>query len=345
MSWLTGRDMAASDETASILVTGGAGFVGAYVIRDLLRAGAHVVLLDTAPNSAILDRVLTSEHPGRLSRSTGDLLDGWSLLRLCRRHSVEQIVHLAAPLTQVVRSSPGAGLTAMCAGTANVLEVAGALDVRRVVWASSTAVFGRVDAGQPLTERSPRCPESLYGSCKVLCEDLAAAYREDHGVDSIGLRLGVLYGAWRERGWIASFGQDEDPVRSALTGRPIVVREPDRRLDWLYVEDAAALVCRALAAPATQDHVFNTSGEVATRRQFSEHIARHVPSVDIAIEDGEPTANHHAATTGNEVMFDDGALRSQIGYASRRSLSDGIADTVRLYRASGMSPGDVTAHV
>jgi nucleoside-diphosphate-sugar epimerase len=312
----------------TVVVTGGAGFLGAYVVRDLLAAGREVVVLDDTLVANALERVLgPRERPGlRLER--GDVGDGSRLVRLCERYDADRIVHLASPLTNVIQQSPGPGLAAMCAGTANVFEAARALGMSRVVWASSSAVFGR-PAAVPVANDAPRRPSSLYGSGKVLCEDLAAAYRADHGVDGIGLRLTVLYGAWRLRGWAASFGQDADPIREAVLGKPLVVSDPELRLDWLYVEDAAELVCRALEAPTPVDHVFNTSGEAATRRVFAERIAAAVPSVDLRFEPGAADA------TAGGGLYDDTALRTQIGYGLHRSLAEGIEAAVRAYRRAG----------
>src|SRR5262249_44972550 len=207
-----------------------------YVVRDLLRTGAGAVILDNTIARNAIESVLDDEDRERLRVVAGHLTDAWRLLRLCERHEVDRVVHLASPLTSSVRGSPVAGLSAMCLGTANVLEVARALELRRVVWASSMAVFGRLSGG-PLADDAPRRPESLYGSGRVCCEDTAAPDRAAAGVDSIGLRFPVLYGPFRLRGWGASFGQDADPIRAAVLGRPIAVHDPELRLDWLYVED------------------------------------------------------------------------------------------------------------
>jgi UDP-glucose 4-epimerase len=321
---------------AHILVTGGAGFVGSYVVRDLIEAGQEVIAFDSTVTLNALDSVLDERGRARLHIEQGDVTDGWRLLRLCERYAVDRIVHLASPLTAVIRESPGPGLAAMCGGTANVFEAARELGLRRVVWASSIAVFGQT--GGVVGNGAARRPSSLYGSGKVLCEDLAAAYRADVGVDSIGLRLTVLYGAWRIRGWGASFGKDSDPIRSAMLGQPLVVHNPELSLDWLYVEDAAALICRALDVPTPADHLFNTSGEVATRLEFAEQIADVLSSGAVVVEpDGDGTTG-----PGEPPAFDDSALRSQIGYGSHRSLREGIEATVAAYRRAGLQ-GEVHA--
>jgi UDP-glucose 4-epimerase len=311
-----------------VLVTGGAGFVGSYVVRDLLRVGARPVILDSVIAPDTLARVVPDDEREGLAIEQGDVTDGWGLMRLCERDRVERIVHLASPLTKAVRESPRARLEAMCGGTANVFEVVRALGLERVVWASSIAVYGSV-AGR-VDADTPRRPGSLYGSGKALCEDLAACYRDDHGVDSIGLRLGVLYGPWRLRGWEASFGQPTDPVRAAVAGARVVVHDPELRVNWLYVEDASALVCRALETPTPEAHVFNTSGEAATRREFSELIAAHVPGADLVVEEDLDSPRAPSADGSGE--FDDEPLRRELGYATHHSLDEGIAKTVAEYR-------------
>jgi UDP-glucose 4-epimerase len=319
--------------TPAVLVTGGAGFVGAYVVRDLLAIEAEVVILDNTISSNAIDSVLDEESREGLRIELGDVTDPWRLLRLCERHEVDRIVHLASPLTTAIRASPAAGLSAMCVGTANVFEVARTLRIGRVVWASSMAVFGRLSPGR-IANDAPRRPGSLYGSGKVLCEDIARAYRDDGGVDSIGLRLTVLYGPWRLRGWGPSFGQDSDPIRDAVHGRRIVVHDPELRLDWLYVEDAASLVCRALAAPTPRDHVFNTSGEPATRRKFAESIAELVPGSTVMIDEGEASVG----VDDDRTFLDDSPLRDQIGYETHHTIREGVAATVAAYRRA--SRGD-----
>src|SRR4051812_22842085 len=138
----------------TVLITGGSGFVGSYVARDLLRAGSRPVVVDTVLEPGILELVVPEPDRDGLVLERADVADGWLLLRLCERHAVSAIVHLASPLTKSVRESPAAALGAMVGGTANVCEVARALRLPRVVWASSLAVFGSPAA--PVGPGAPR---------------------------------------------------------------------------------------------------------------------------------------------------------------------------------------------
>ncbi len=320
---------------SKVLVTGGAGFVGSYVVRDLLASGEEVIVYDTSIAKNVLDRVVPLEGRDRLTLIQGELTDGWGLLAVCQRDAVDRIVHLASPLTQWVRSNPAAGVAAICGGTAAVLEIARALSMSRVAWTSSISVYG--PAGQAPSSpgrAAPGRPESLYGSAKVLCEDLAAAYRRDHRVDSVGLRLPVLYGPWRARGLAASFGVDDDPIRSAAHGLPVAIPRAGRTLNWLYVEDASEVLVRALRAATPPEPVFDVSGEIASMREFARLLGELEPSASVMVETDEPEPEPAAAMT----KVDDGPVRRWIGWAPRHTLREGVAKTLAAYRDADADP-------
>ncbi len=308
------------------LVTGGAGFLGSYVVAGLLARGERVVAYDVSLATTVLDRVVPPDARDGLELVQGELTDGWGLLRLCERAPVGRVVHLAAPLTDWVRENPAAGLRAMCGGTAALLEVARALSLERVAWTSSISVYGgSYDARAG--SASPRRPESLYGSFKVLCEDLAAAYRSDHGVAVVGLRLPVVYGPWRARGLKASFGQDGDPLREAALGLPVVVSRPGRTLNWLYVEDAADALIQALSAEKPIEPIYDLSGEVASMRRLGELLRELAPEGEITIdESGDGEAELSMAA------LDDGPFRTDTGWEPQYTFRDGVAATMAAYR-------------
>jgi UDP-glucose 4-epimerase len=316
----------------AVLVTGGAGFVGTYVARDLLSAGERVVVFDQAIHGNALELVLpgyTSER--RLTLATGPITDGWTILRLCREQDVDRIVHLAAPLTQAVAAGPAAGVRDICGGTATVFEIATAIGARKVVWASSTAVFGsRADypAG-PLANDAAHHPLSLYGACKSLCERMAVDYRQRDDVDSVGLRFSVVFGPGRLRGYM-SF--PSDLIREVAMGESVEMPIADEPIHWQYVEEVAAVVIAALGARRTSDIVFNPCGDSATFRRVGEILARLAPEAKVTFS---PTAADEGQRALLEIPFeyDDSEFCNQVGYEKRFSFEDGVAASYHAFRS------------
>ncbi len=310
-----------------VLITGGAGFVGAYLTRDLVARGDEVVVFDENPNTNVLARVLPEPPDDAVTLLGGSTQNPLALLRACRSHEVDAIVHLASPLTEAIAADPPTGIAAACVGTANVFEVARLLGLRRVVWTSSITVFGRHDSRKngPLGDDAPHSPSSLYGHSKSLCEALAEDYYDRHGVDIVGLRFSILYGAWRARGLKPSFGSEEDPLWQAASGGPVVIRSPRTTINWQYIEDVADIVVRTLYAPGVGRRVYNTSGEIASFADYGAYLAQLAPQATVRIEETSDDAP--------VVPFDldDSAFTAEVGYGRRHTLADGLKAALAIY--------------
>jgi nucleoside-diphosphate-sugar epimerase len=325
---------------STVLVTGGAGFVGAYVTRALLAEGHRVVVYDVRPSRNALGLVLDrtgDREGGDLVIEQGEITDGWRLLRTCRRHRVDQVVHLASPLTQDVTDNPVTGIRDVCLGTATMFEVAREAALGRLVWASSVAVFGPASAYPPGPLAYDAChrPTTLYGSAKSLCEQLARRAWEVDGVDSVGLRLTVVYGAGRLRGYMSYPSQ---VLRQAAAGGPVVVDFGAQRLNWQYVDEVAAMVSRVLASPTQgAGRTFNTYGDARTWAEAAGVLRRVLPDVAVEVREGlDP------ALDGVVEAYDDSAFREHFGYEPRWPLERGVAATVETYSriiAEGLEVG------
>ena len=321
----------------TVLVTGGAGFVGAYVTRALLGLGHRVVVYDSRPDRNALDLILSTRPGTDLIVEGGEITDGRRLLRLCARHDVELAVHLASPLTQDVTDNPTAGIRDVCLGTATMLEVARRADLRRLVWASSVAVFGPQSAYPPgpLANDAWHRPVSLYGSCKSLCEDLARQAFAADGLDTVGLRLSVVYGAGRLRGYMS---YPSHVIRRVATGEPVVVEFGRQRLHWQYVEEVADMTICALRSPhGGEGRSYNTSGDPRTWAAAAAVLRRIRPDASNEVADGlDPTLD------GVVEDYDDTEFRTRYGYQPSWPLERGVTATVEAYRrifAAGAAGG------
>ncbi len=320
-----------------VLITGGSGFVGAYLVRDLLARGDSVVVYDENPSANVLARVCPDLADDAVRMIAGSTLNALGLLRVCKAEGIDRIVHLASPLTQSIAADPPAGIAGACVGTANVFEVARTLELARVVWSSSITVFGSHDStrGGVLANDAPHRPASLYGSCKSLCEALSADYRA-RGLDVVGLRLQVLYGAWRERGLKPVFGSATDQVLQAMRGEPVVVSTPEKRINWQYIEDVSDLLIRTLSAPTPAEAAYNTNGHVASFREYAELLMELVPGADIEISENEDESAFVLPFD-----FDDTAFRRDIGYGKQHTLADGLAAALAVYSAGQVHDAEI----
>jgi UDP-glucose 4-epimerase len=317
--------------TNSVLVTGGSGFIGSYVVRALLARGEKVVVYDVLTSGNVLSGVVGDDHgDGSLAVTNGSVVDGSKLRRLCALHSVDRIVHLASPLTTEVTDNPLRGVRDICEGTATVFEIARACGIRRVVWASSVSVFGlrRDYPAGPIANEAPHFPTSLYGSCKSLCEQMARTYRNEHGVDSIGLRLAMVFGPGRMRGYM-SF--PSDVIRRAAAGEAVELPIADQHINWQYVEAVADMVIHCMTASPPRDLVFNTPGEVRTFRDVGEILRVLAP--DLAIEyEYEPTDPGQEALIECPSEYDDSEFRRQFGYRSKFTFEGSVHDAFNASR-------------
>ncbi|MFL5628093.1 MAG: NAD-dependent epimerase/dehydratase family protein, partial [Ktedonobacteraceae bacterium] len=184
---------------STIMITGGAGFLGTYVTRMLAERGDRVVIFDaagTAPELAIL----TAPFEQNIVRVRGQILDLSSVLRCVRQHSVERIFHAAALYDPPYSlEDPAITFQVNVNGTINVLEAARFLGVQRVVQSSSIGVYAPrqyepIDESHPILLPSAGNPLGAYGASKAAAEIVGMTYYSTNGVDFVALRNSAIYG-------------------------------------------------------------------------------------------------------------------------------------------------------
>ena len=304
----------------NVLVTGGTGFIGAYVVRELLQAGHTVVAYDIQIARNSFDDVLEEAERSRAILVEGNVTDPSALDLAIQRHEIEVIAHLASPLSSQTEEDPGFAIDNMIGAHRVVLEAARSANLRKVVWASSIGVFGppRRYETLPLPNDAPHYPTYLYGACKSFNEYLATYYTEKYGLDTLGLRFPLVYGIGRMRGVAMYF---VDLVEKPALGLPCRVPLADAMYDWLYVVDAARLVAESLSTGRTRTRTFNVSGEFASMRKAIDIVQRWLPDAVFDLEPGEYPITEE---------LDASALRSEVGFAPRWSLEQGLHECLNI---------------
>ncbi len=305
-----------------MLVTGGLGFIGAQVVRELLASGAPVLVIDRQQDSNSADEVLSAEQRA-LVHVVGTRIPGIrTLTRLLREWSVETVIHLASPLATVTEARPRLSVDEMITPQLAILEACRLAKVRRLVWASSVGVFGRVHeySRVPIGNDAPHYPLTSYGAAKSFLERLATHYTIRHRLDTLGLRFPLVYGPARQRGG----GQfTTELIEGAALGRRCVLQSADERYNWMYVADAARSVLLAVEAAPTSARALTVCGEVASTREVAEMLGEWFPDAEVVAL---------AGTTDLVADFDPAPAFAQLGYRPARTLREGVLATANAAR-------------
>jgi nucleoside-diphosphate-sugar epimerase len=207
-----------------------------------------------------------------------------------------------------------------------VFEVAREARLRRVVWTSSVAVFGPQSSypAVPLADDACHRPVSVYGSCKSLCENLARHAHAVGGLDVVGLRLSVVYGAGRLRGYMS---YPSHLMREAAAGRPVHIAFGSQRLHWQYVEEVAAMIHAALISEQPCAGItYNAFGDSRTWREAANALLLARPNLKVTVGDGNDPALANVVED-----YDANAFGSHFGYQRAWPLEKGVRDTLHIY--------------
>ncbi len=293
-----------------ILVTGGTGFIAAWVIRRLMTAGHAVRVLDVRADRSEIRQIL-GPSAASVEWQIGDIRDPKSVSAAMQ--GCDGVAHLAAILTPDCQKNPILGAEINLIGALNIFEAARQNNLRHVVYASSAGVYGPDDGSTPH-------PITHYGAFKLAVEGSARAYWEDHKVSSIGFRPFVVYGPGRESGLTAG---PTFACRAAARGENYTIPYTGIS-DMLYVDDLAAAFEAALDKPLGGAHVFNLVGEVASTEQVVAEIHRNVPGAKI------DAAGPKLPSSATIDMDPD--VERLLGALPRTPLAEGIKKTIAYYR-------------
>ena len=319
------------------LVTGGAGFIGSRVVRDLVRDGEQVVVFDWFPETDNLDRVLNEDEiENNIKIVHGDVTDYSHLLRTIKDNDVGKIVHMAAMMLLEVNANPLRGVRVNCEGTVAVFEAARFLGLEKVVWPSSGSVYGPPEkyAEEYIPNDAPHFPQNIYGAAKSFDEFVAGYYSDRYNMDITALRLVMVYGVGQKRGRTARIIREL--ICNPAIGKPgKVPAAGDNVLGWTYVDDAAAAIVLAAGISRPANKVYSVRGDIHTIREIADFVTELVPDADINLLPLEKSASHTIMTC----KYDMSLIEKELGYRPRWSMRQGIREVMNtVRRENGMPP-------
>lgn len=306
----------------NVLVTGGAGFIGSHIVRGLLERGDRVRVLDnfSTGKRGSLDGL-------DVEIVEADLRDASRLTEACR--GVETVFHQAA-FVSVPQSmqEPLDCFDVNVTGTASLLEAARKHGVKRVVFASSAAVYGDSDA-YPLSEETPLRPLSPYAASKRVDEIYGQLYTASFGVEVVGLRYFNVYGS-RQRPDSQYAAAVPIFIRRLLDNKPVTIfGDGGQTRDLIFVGDVVRANFAAAAHPSAPGGVFNICTGNETRILDLVEILQDLFPSAPAPEFAAPRAGDIYRSIGSPQK-----AAETIGFRAEVSLADGLARTAEWMKES-----------
>ena len=299
------------------LITGGAGFIGSNITFELVKRGEQVRILD---NFSTGRRENIEPLRGQVELVEGDIRDFWTVSEAMAE--VDYVLHQAA-LPSVVRSvkNPLTSNAVNIDGTLNILEAARQAGVKRVVYASSSSVYGESPT-LPKIETMNLDPLSPYAVTKMACEGYCRAYHRLYGLETVGLR------------YFNIFGPRQDPnsqysaviprfIKAVLVGQqPVIYGDGEQSRDFTFIGNAVSANLKACTAPNAPGKVFNIAcGERFTLNQTLELIQQILGRVT--------TARYVNPRAGDirHSLADIEAAKAELGYSVDFDFKSGLKET------------------
>jgi dTDP-glucose 4,6-dehydratase len=312
----------------TLLITGGAGFIGGNLVRYLRRERPDWTLinLDKLTYAGNLESLADLRSDPQHVFVRGDIANAELVEHLFLQHRVDAILNLAAE-SHVDRSilGPGIFVETNVSGTQNLLEVARQAGVRRFVQVSTDEVYGSLGPEGRFSETSPLQPSSPYSASKTAADLLALAYHHTYKLDVVVTRCSNNYGPYQ-------FPEKLIPlmIANALEGKKLPVYGDGLQVrDWIHVEDHCAALVAALEKGRAGE-VYNLGSDNEwPNLQIVKSILSLLNKPESLIEYVKDRPGHD-----RRYAIDARKARGELGWAPRVPFAEGLARTVQWYVAN-----------
>jgi len=304
-----------------IMVTGGAGFIGSHIVRELVNEGEDLLIYDKSldeDRKQIIELRL-SDIVDRITMASGDICNYSELVNTAKKYGISQVVHAAAAaFIPEAAKEPRKTIQINVEGTLNVLEMSRKSNVDRFLFVSSASVYGEAEYS-PIDETHPLNPVDVYGVSKLAGEKLTLMYSKTHGLKTTIVRPTSVYGPGELYGRVLKLF-----IENALTGKELQVHGGgEQERDFTYVSDTARGIVLALLSDKAIGEAFNISaGNAHPIKETIEIIREFIPNVKVKI-----TPSRQACVPKR--YLDITKARKLLRYEPKYDLKAGIREYVK----------------
>ena len=314
---------------AEVLVTGGAGFIGSELVRQLAEHGSHVIVVDNLVNGKRENVVGLPQD--RVQLEVSDIRDTAKMQRLLK--GVDAVFHLACLGVRHSIHAPEENHSVNATGTLTLLAAALAAKVSRFVNVSSSEVYGTA-RWVPMTEEHPTYPHTVYGGSKLAGECYTRAYHDTYGFPTTVIRPFNTYGPRCHHEGDSGEVIPKFMLR-AMAGRPMMIfGDGTQKRDFTFVSDTAAGIIRAGLDPRAIGQTINLgSGAEIEVNALANEIAQVVGNPRATIE--------HVKSRPGDVLrlcAEIAKARELCGYQPVVSFREGLNRLKEWYQSQGVSP-------
>jgi len=309
----------------AILVTGGTGFIGAQVARELVHQGEKPIVFDISDRKTLLKGL-----EDQVTVVKGDVSNYSHVFNAVKQYRIDTIYHLGSMLSVASDADPWSSFRVNAQGTFHVLEAARILGVRQVIFSSTLGTYGLDIREEVIDDYTLQRPALFYGCTKVFAELIGRFYKRKFGLDFRGVRYPAIVGPGVKTPGVVQYYSWA--IEEAYKGNPFKIWvTPEIKFAAMYYKDAALSIIQCAQAPLEKIKmgVYVLGGMFLSAQELVDNIKKFLPKARLEFE---PNMEIVQAIKGLSRPVDERCAREEFGWMGQYPIERTIEDFIRELR-------------